>query len=147
VTFTGHDGNTPPKSVTATDSAQVSITDTPPNATVVKSLVGIACADVNYGVKITNTDAGDASITLSSIDDDGFGSLTSVHGDVLSTTCSVPQTIAKNGAYECGFKAHFCGGSHTNTVTGKIHDVDNPTIDVLQSSNSLTVKVNATLGP
>jgi hypothetical protein len=160
VTFTGHDGQTPPKSVSATDSAQVSITDTPANASVVKSLVGIACADVNYGVKITNTDAGDASITLSAIDDDTFGSLTSVPAPVapvpantvLSTTCSVPQTIAKadathTGVYECSFKAHFCGGSHQNTVSVKVHDDDNPGTDLIKSSNTLTVNVNATVGP
>ncbi len=84
---------------------------------------------------------------MSSIDDDGFGSLTSVHDNVLSTTCSVPQDIAKNGVYECGFKAHFCGGSHTNTASGTIHDDDNPTTGVVKSSNTLTVNVSATVGP
>jgi hypothetical protein len=153
VIFFGHDASN--HAAQASDSAQVSISDVPPSATVVKSLVGIACADVNYHVKVTNTDSGDANITLTALDDDTFLSLTSVHDNVLSTTCgtaaagagTLPATIAKNGVYECDFTAHFCGGSHTNTVTGKIHDVDNPTIDVLQSSNSLTVKVNATLGP
>jgi hypothetical protein len=34
--------------VQGSDSAQVSITDVAPRASVVKSLVGLACADVNY---------------------------------------------------------------------------------------------------
>jgi len=152
--------------VQASDSAQVSIDDVPPNATVVKSLGSIACADVNYHVKVTNIDMGDANITLTALSDDGFLSLTSVHDKVLGTTCGVatgalglgtlsslpgagalPATIAKNGVYECDFQAHFCGGSHQNTVTGTIHDNDNPATDVLKPSNSLTVYVNASTTP
>jgi hypothetical protein len=161
VTFYGHDANDPPTTPQASDTAQVSITDTPPSATVTKAVVGIACAEVNYHVKVTNTDLGDANITLTALDDDGFGSLTSVHGDVLSTTCgqalladgttpgpgTLPATILKNGVYECDFTARFCSASHQNTVTAKIHDGDNPGTDVSQYSNQLTVNVSATKAP
>jgi len=152
VTFFGHDANN--KATKATDSAQVSISDVPPSVSVVKSLDGIACADVNYKVKVTNSDSGDASITLSSLVDNQYGSITSVHDNVLSTTCAVPQTLSKvdpaipgSGIYECGFKAHFCGTSNTDVVTATVHDDDNPGTDVTQDSNSLKVTVSATVGP
>jgi len=132
----------------------------PPSATVAKSLVGLACADVNYHVKVTNTDTADNSITLQSLTDDKFGDLTQTGSNgMLSTTCGVatnatpagpgtlPATIAKGGVYECDFTAHFCGGSHTNTATANVRDVDHPDTDVPQSSDALTVKVTATVGP
>jgi hypothetical protein len=109
---------------------------------------------VNYKVKVTNGDSGDSSITLSSLVDNQYGSITSVHDNVLSTTCAVPQTLSKvdpavpgSGIYECGFKAHFCGTSNTDVVTATVHDDDNPGTDVTQDSNSLKVTVSATVGP
>jgi len=152
VTFFGHDANN--KATKATDSAQVSISDVPPSVTVVKSLDGIACADVNYRVKVTNTDAGDADITLSSLVDNQFGNIASLQGSVLSTTCAVPQTIGKvdpnvtgSGIYECTFRAHFCGTSNTDVVTATVHDGDNPATNVTADSNSLKVTISATVGP
>jgi hypothetical protein len=142
VSVAGHDQNN--KSVSGSDSAQVSITDVAPTATVVKSLDGLACADVNYRVKVNNTDGAEA-LTLSALVDSGFGSITSVHDNVLATNCAVPQTIAVGGNYECTFRAHFCGGSHTDTVTATLNDNENNTIS--PASNGLTVNVNATLGP
>lgn len=138
VSVSGHDQNNRP--VSGSDSAQVSITDVAPTATVVKSLDGLACADVNYRVKVNNTDPAE-SLTLTALSDSGFGSITSVHDNVLATNCSVPQTIAVGSFYECTFRAHFCGSSHTDTVTATVNDNENNTIT--PSSNSLTVNVNA----
>ena len=81
--------------------------------------MSLACADVNYRVRVNNTDTAE-SLALTALSDSGFGSITSVHGDVLATNCAVPQTIAASGFYECEFRAHFCGGvfeSAPNTVT------------------------------
>ena len=142
VTFFGRDSNTPPQSIQGSDSAQVSITDVAPTATVVKSLVGLGCADVDYRVRVNNTDAAE-SLQLTTLSDSGFGSIASVHGDVLSTTCSVPQTIAAGGSYECDFRAHFCGGTHIDTVSGTLKDDENTTIN--RDSNSLQVDVGAAL--
>jgi hypothetical protein len=151
VTVSGSDQNNKP--VSGSDSAQVSITDVAPTATVVKSLVDLACADVNYRVRVNNTDPAE-SLTLTALNDDGFGSLTSVHDNVLATTCGVaapagagtlPATIPVNGNYECGFRAHFCGGSHTDTVTATLNDNDGGTIN--PTSNSLSINVSATLAP
>jgi len=159
VTFYGHDGSN--HAVQASANASVSITDTPPTASVEKTLLGLACAEVDYHVKVTNTDTADASITLNSLDDSTFGSLTSVHGDVLATTCGVstsatppgpgtlPATLNKSApgnTYECGFTARFCAGQHTNQVTAKVGDADTNTL-VSQPSNSLTVGVTATVVP
>jgi hypothetical protein len=158
VTFYGHDGSS--NLVQASDDATVSITDTPPTASVEKSLVGLACAEVNYKVLVTNTDTADDSITLNSLSDNTFGSLTSVHDDVLATTCGVstsatppgsgtlPATLTKSApgnTYECAFTARFCANQHTNKVTAKVRDADNPTTDVSQNSNELTVNVSATV--
>jgi hypothetical protein len=140
VTVFGHDQNDNP--VSGSDSAQVAITNVAPTATVVKSLVDLACADVNYRVRVNNTDSAE-SLQLTALSDSGFGSITSIHDNVLATTCAVPQTIAASGNYECDFRAHFCGGSHTNTVTGTLNDNEGGTIN--PQSNSLTANVSASL--
>ncbi len=142
VTVFGTDSNTPPQGVQGSDSAQVSITDVAPTASVVKSLVSLACADVNYRVRVNNTDAAE-SLALTALSDSGFGSITSVHGDVLSTNCAVPQTIAAGGFYECEFRAHFCGGTHIDTIAGTLNDNESTVIN--RDSNSLQVDVSAVL--
>ncbi len=142
VTFFGHDSNTPANAVQGSDSAQVSITDVAPTASVVKSLVSLACSDVNYRVRVNNTDTAEA-LTLTALSDSGFGSITSVHGDVLATSCTVPQTIAAGGNYECDFRAHFCGATHIDTVTGTLNDDESTSIT--RDSNSLQVDVSAVL--
>ena len=142
VTMIGVDSNSPPNAVSGNDNAQVKITNVAPSANVVKSLDGIACADVDYRVKVYNTDSAEA-ITLSSLTDSVFGSITSVHGNVLSTSCQVPQTIAAgNTPYECTFRAHFCGGSNTDKITASIGD--NESGSKSEDSNSVTVSVCAT---
>ena len=73
--------------------------------------------------------------------DSGFGSITSVHDNVLATTCSVPQSVDAT-PYECTFDAYFYGGSHTNTVTATAGDNDGNTTQ--PTSSSLTVNVGAT---
>ena len=108
----------------------------------VKSLVGLGCADVDYRVRVNNTDTVEP-LDLSALSDSGFGSITSVHDAVLSTTCAVPQTIPASGFYECDFRAHFCGSTHIDTVTGTLKDNENTTIN--RGSNSLQVDVSAVL--
>jgi hypothetical protein len=142
VTFHGRDGSG--VAVSASDSATVSITNVPPSATVTKSLVSLGCSEVNYQVKVTNTDKGEA-ITLTTLTDSQFGSITSVQGSVLTTTCAVPQTIAEDGLYECTFKAKVCTAKHENIVTATV--TDNEGGSKAEDSNKLTVNINATTGP
>lgn len=142
VTVSGHDQNNKP--VQGSDSAQVVIADVAPSALVIKSLNSLRCATVRYAVQVNNTGTSE-SLTLSALNDSGFGALTSVHGDVEATTCSVPQTIAAGGSYNCTFDAKFCGASHTDTVTGSLNDNEGTAIN--RDSNSLTVNVNAVQQP
>jgi hypothetical protein len=147
VTFSGTDQNKKP--VSASDSAQVTISNVAPTASVVKSLDSLACADVNYRVKVTNSDQGDTSITLTSLIDNQFCDLTVVSTNtdpnakkVLATTCAVPQTLTKGGTpYECTFKAHFCAASDTNLITAIVGDNEGGSASF--DSNSLKVNVCA----
>src|SRR5262249_9646755 len=66
VTVFGHDQNN--VALQGSDSAQVAITNVVPSATVVKSLVGLACADVQYRVRVNNSDPAEA-LTLSALSD------------------------------------------------------------------------------
>jgi hypothetical protein len=136
----GSDGKTP---VTGTSNqVEVTSTDAPTTATVAKTLVGTqaACVTVRYGVDVHNSSGADESITLSSFTDSVYGSITTVHGDVLGTTCGVPAgspglgtlssvtasatnggalsaTLAVGGSdYQCQFDAQFCGALSTITT-------------------------------
>ena len=140
VTVYGKDGNVPPKDIVESDSAQVQITDVPPTATVVKSQLGIECAEVKYRVKVTNTSDAEP-LTLTGLSDSAFGNITIAQNAVKNTTCSTPQTIGIDEYYQCEFTARFCGGSHTNTVTATLRDDENETTQ--PESNSLKVTVEA----
>jgi Domain of unknown function DUF11 len=145
VTVSGHDQNNKPVSGFA--SASVAINDVAPAALVTKAFDSLQCATVRYKVDVKNTDPAE-SLTLTTLSDDTFGSITSVHDAVDATTCVVPQTIASGATYSCTFDATFCdASSHTDKVTAKLHDNDNPNTDVSFDSNSVTVNVSAQQQP
>jgi len=119
-------------------TASVSIGDVKPTAAVTKTADSIVCADVKYLVKVENTDTVE-SLTLSTLNDDKFGNVANYTGGVpalgtkvVSSACSVPQSIAASGKYECSFVALLCrvgdGFPHTNTLTGTLSDNDKNTI-------------------
>jgi len=97
VTVSGHDQNNKP--VSGSGSASVAITDVPPSALVTKALDSLQCATVRYKVDVKNTDSAEA-LTLTTLTDNTFGSITSVHDAVDATTCVVPQTIASGATCE-----------------------------------------------
>jgi hypothetical protein len=143
VTVFGHDENNAP--VSATASAVVHITDVAPTAEVIKAKDSIVCATVRYKVQVNNLDTVE-ELTLSKLEDNTFGSLTSVHDDVVATTCVVPQTLqASDGnttapeddTYNCTFDAKFCGSEHKDKVTGTLNDNDNN--EITPVSNEVTV--------
>jgi hypothetical protein len=145
VTVFGHDQNNKP--VQGSASASVAITDVAPTALVTKALDSLQCATVRYKVDVKNTDSAE-SLTLTTLTDNTFGSITSVHNAVDATTCSVPQTIASGATYSCTFDATFCdASSHTDKVTAKLHDNDNPNTDISFDSNSVTINVSAQQQP
>ena len=78
-------------------------------------------AVVTYDVVVTN-DSQAEDLFLDALDDDQFGDVTQVQGDVLSTTCSVPQTISVGGSYSCSFEGKVSTSPHVDMVTGTVSD-------------------------
>ncbi|MBN1547713.1 MAG: hypothetical protein JW902_13770 [Syntrophaceae bacterium] len=140
----GDPGNAP---VSDTGSASVAITDVPPAALLTKSLDSLQCALVRYDVKVENTSTSKEDLTLTALNDSGFGDITSVQGNVKATTCilgtgvTVPWGSAS--AYTCTFDGYFCGLSHSNTVTATLKDNEN---NIVNPYGSVTVNVSATQG-
>jgi hypothetical protein len=125
-----NDGNT----IHPYDDATVTVTDVPPTATLTKTADPITVpepgANVTFTVRVDNTSTAEA-LTLDKLDDDIYGDITSVHDDIVSTTCSVTQTIAVGGHYECqfvGFVGDDAGDVQTDTVTADVSDNDGNTI-------------------
>jgi hypothetical protein len=110
--------------VCKTDDATVLYSDVPQAPTLAKAATGFACQiDVTYTVVVTNNPGQDptpSALTLTSLIDAPYGDITQVQGNVLSTTCSVPQTIAASGNYTCSFvgRINSCDTSLVDTVTG-----------------------------
>jgi uncharacterized repeat protein (TIGR01451 family) len=100
------------------DDATVDVLDVPPAASLTKT-VGMIVA--TFDVEVTN-DSGAEALDLAALGDDQFGDITQVQGNVLSTTCAVPQTIAVGGSYTCTFDGKVASSPHTDTVTGTLED-------------------------
>jgi hypothetical protein len=116
--------------LTDDDSADVTLLDVSNTPTVTKTAqaTGNCSVDATYQVVVNNNSEVD-KLTLNSLTDDKFGSLTTVHGSVVNTGCSVPQTIDTNSNYTCSFVGRIasstCELNHTNTVTADVTDDDN----------------------
>jgi hypothetical protein len=125
-----------------TDDAVVTYIDVQQAPTLSKTVTGAACqVDVTYTVVVTNTSAQD-KLTLTSLVDDVYGSITSAHaagqgvGQVVSTTCGQPPASGGAGAlpfeiqpsdnYTCSFVGRIttCNTTVTDTVTGAATDDD-----------------------
>jgi hypothetical protein len=87
-------------------------------------------APVTFTVEVSTTSS--LTLTLTSLDDDIYGDVTdSSNPDLLSTTCSVGETITDTGSYTCTFSATVSGDAgdeHTNTVTARVEDDSNPDV-------------------
>jgi uncharacterized repeat protein (TIGR01451 family) len=112
---------------TDTDSATVTITDVPSSATLTKTAAPLTVDEpggsITFTVRVDNTSAVD-DLTLTVLNDDIYGDLNG-QGD-----CSVPQTIAAGGFYECSFTGAVSGNagdSQTDTVTATLNDNDGST--------------------
>src|SRR5262249_12798462 len=81
----GTDSNGNPVSKCAT--ASVSADDVKPTATVTKKFDSNLCTIVRYSVQVDNTDAVE-SLTLTALTDDTYGDITSVHDNIVATTCA-----------------------------------------------------------
>jgi hypothetical protein len=85
---------------------------------------------VTFTVVVHNV--GPVSVTVTSLNDDHFGDLTTTTA-ISSTTCVLPQELDPNESYTCSFQAFVEGTSttpHVNEVTGNAFDKDgNPATD------------------
>jgi hypothetical protein len=165
VNVSGHGDSAGKFGPDTTNSVTVVSNEAASSATVTKGFVAneAACATVRYSVDVKNTSASgtDEGESLSALNDSAYGSITSVQGSVLGTTCGVasgvgtlsgsagagvlPASIAVGGDYTCQFDGQFCSAldingciSHSNSVTGTITGDEGETVS--ESANTLTVK-------
>ena len=115
--------------LTDTDPARVSITDVLPEISATKTPDPASLpepgGDVTFSVEIFN-DSSVEPVELTTLDDDIYGDLTSTTGDIVSTTCVLPQTIVIGGSYACAFVAPVTGTAeaspYTDTITATAVD-------------------------
>jgi hypothetical protein len=126
------DGN----AVSATDDATVNFQDVDPAAML---MVSVSMVVATFEVSVTN-DSTAEDLTLDALTDDVYGDITMVQGNVLSTTCSVPQTLMPSGfsndTYTCSFEARVVESPQTNTTSGEVSDDEG---GVLPLSNDATI--------
>lgn len=140
----GHTG------LTDFDDATVTYTDVPQPPTLSKTAQAPTCqVDVPYAVVVTNTSAQD-TLTLNTLNDDVYGDITTVQGNVISTTCgqasgagTLPAVIAASGNYSCSFvgRINSCDTTVIDTVTGSATDDDGQSYS---PSDDATVTVTTT---
>jgi hypothetical protein len=82
--------------------------------------------NVKFFVVVTNASATD-TVTLTSLQDDVFGDLTTLPG----TTCTLPQSLAIGASYACQFTRDLrgnAGDTHWNVLTASGIDDDNEAV-------------------
>jgi hypothetical protein len=131
-TVTGCGTNiTTPTPVCDDDPATVPYSDVPQPPTLTKTATSTECQiDVTYDVVVTNGSAQD-TLRLDTLNDDIYGDITQVQGNVISTTCgqaagTLPFVIAAGGNYSCRFvgRINSCNTTVTDVVTGDATDDD-----------------------
>jgi hypothetical protein len=122
------------------DDADVTITDVGSTPTLAKTAKSATCSvEVTYQVVVSNNSTID-TLTVNALNDDTFGNITTVQGNVISTGCATGGTIQPLGNYTCSFvgstTSNSCNFTLTDTVTGTVTDDDG-----IQSSPSDTATV------
>lgn len=128
------------------DPADVTVVDasSPPDLTKTATATQTVAVDVQFSVGVTNTSSID-TLSLTSLTDDKFGNITAVQGNVLSTTCAVPQVIAPSGNYACSFVGRISAtGLHTNVVTGAATDDDGVNYGAPELEDNAAVDIDVT---
>lgn len=130
-------------------SAQVTIIDVPSSIEVIKEASpdqAVSGEIITYDISVINTSAVDV-VSLGSLDDDIYGDITQVAGDIVATNCVLPQQLDPGASYACTFGA---------TVTGNIGDVVTDTVlasgvddtsNVVTDSDTASVEILGTPGP
>jgi hypothetical protein len=121
--------------------------------TLTKTSQSAACqVDVNYQVVVNNNSPFD-TLSVTSLNDDKFGDITSAHDaaagieQVVSTTCKLPATaIVPKGNFTCSFVGRVvsatCDIDHKDVVKGEMIDDDGVVWD---ASGDAVVSVTATV--
>lgn len=132
VTVSGYDDDN--VAVSASDSAQIPFIDVPSQIEVTKradrTTASRSGEPVKFSVSVANLSETDA-VTIEQISDSIYDLVTDQdNGKLLSTSCSVPQTLEAGQRYECVFEALVIGelgDEHRNliTVQGKDDDQQN----------------------
>ncbi len=138
VTLSGNAGESETDTITATvsaddvdafptGSATVSFTDVEPTIDVSKSAststIDEPGGPVTFSVIVRNTSP--EPITLDSLSDDVYGDVTTTSGNIVSTDCTVGQTIPAGESYGCAFVGPVTGNAldvRTDTVTALASD-------------------------
>jgi uncharacterized repeat protein (TIGR01451 family) len=129
-TVNGHDEDQRP--VTASDSADVEITDVAPSIEVTKTADPETLPEpggpVEFTVVVKNTSVSTDPVTITSLvdDPDGAGPAEPIDLDGKGS-CDVPQTIQPGGTYTCKFTRIVSGNAgdvKTDVVTASGHDDD-----------------------
>ena len=130
------------QAVSANDDAVVTITNVPSSISVTKTAnptsVDEPGGSVTFTVRVDNTSAVD-SVTITSLTDTAYGNLDG------TGTCTLPQTIAAGGFYECAFTVTVSGNGgsvHTNVATASGTDDDG---EAVSDNDDATVTVNDVL--
>lgn len=148
VTASGVDGAGTP--VDASDSATITITDTPSSITLTKTanrtVLPWPGGEVIFTVEVQNTSAVDA-VRIDTLTDSIYGNITQVGGKVLATTCAAPQVLTPGASYQCTFTVNLTLAAdatqnlvETNVVTAIGVDDDG---QPLRASDDETVTVVA----
>lgn len=119
------------RELTATDNAVVTVTDVLPTAIARKTANPISLPElggpVTFAMTVTNFSLAESAV-VTTLTDAPFGDITAATGAILSTTCSVPQTLAiagqPNDSYTCRFTANVAGnaGLYRDTITAVVQD-------------------------
>jgi hypothetical protein len=145
------------RSLCKSDDAVVTYLDVAKPPTLSKTATGTACRiDVTYAVVVTNGSTFD-TLTLKTLNDDVYGNITQVQGNVISTTCgqappagpgTLPALIAVSGNYTCSFvgRTNSCNTTVHDTVKGTATDEDgvdfpNPDDPLFQDDATVIVTV------
>lgn len=108
------------------DDATVLYTDVSNAPSLVKTAVAVAAVvvDVAFDVTIYNNSPVDI-LTINDLQDDVFGDIATVQGDVVTTLCSSGVAILPGDAYECSFVGRIhTTGLHVDVVTALATDDD-----------------------
>ena len=95
---------------------------------------------VRFDVSVTNNSLF-ADVEIFDLDDDVYGDITMVQGDITSTDCAVPLTVGFGKTESCYFMAWVRGQggtSHTDIVTAMAMDING---NNLEDSDDATVTI------